>query len=98
MNGDDAQAVEKVLAEFAGSNGLFQIAIGGGDHAHVNINFLGATQRPDFAFLQHTIEFHLHRRTHVADLIKKESSVVRSLKKSLAIFVGSGKGALEIPE
>ena len=40
MNGDDAETIKKIFAKFARGNGLFQVAVGGGDHAHVHVRSL----------------------------------------------------------
>src|SRR5215472_18969747 len=42
VDGDDTEPIEQVFAEFAGSDGLFDVFVGGGDHADVNVNFRGA--------------------------------------------------------
>ena len=98
MNRDNTQAIEKILSKFARGYGLFHIAVGGGDNTHINIVLFGAPQRPDLAFLQDAIQFHLHRRAHVSDFIKKECSPMCSLKEPLAILVCSCEGSFQVPE
>src|SRR5205807_7547963 len=98
VNRNHAQAIEKILSKLTGGHGLLQIAICSGNNPHVDINLISTAQRPNLTLLQDTIEFYLHRRAHVPDLIEKECPAVRSLKVPLAIFICSCKSALPITE
>ena len=98
MDGNDAQAVVKVFAKVSGDDFSFEILVGGGNDADVHINFLGASERTHFPFLQDAIELHLHGQAHVSDLVEEECAAIGGLKKSAAVFVGAGEGALHVTE
>src|SRR5450756_2754588 len=51
-NRKHVQAVEQVLAEASGFHVGDQVAVGGGDDAHVDLYILACADRLDLAFLQ----------------------------------------------
>ena len=65
---------------------LVEIAVGGGDHAHVDGDFVGAADRPHTALLQHPQQLDLHGQRHFADLVKKDGSLVAPLRTSPRLF------------
>ena len=62
------QPVEQILAEAALLHIGDQIAIGGGDDAHIDLDRLRAADRFDFAFLNGAQELHLRRRAAIRRL------------------------------
>src|SRR5712691_9116384 len=98
MDRDHTQTIVKVLTEAALCNLLFELLVGGRNDANIDVGFFRASQRAYFSFLKHAIQFDLHRRGHVADLVHKERAAMGSLEKSLAVFVGAREGTLHVAE
>ncbi len=96
---DDAQPVQQVLAELAGSDELVQVAIGGGDHAHVDprLRVVGA-DRLDLAVLEKPQQQRLHAQAHLADLVEKQRAAMRELELAALVAVGAGEAALDVSE
>jgi hypothetical protein len=57
MNGDDIQAVIEVLAEEAFLDQALEIAVGGGEDAHVHVDFFRAADAGEGALLKGAKEF-----------------------------------------
>ena len=68
-DGNYAQAIVEIFAEFLLRDQFLQIAIGGGDDAHRNLDGLLAADAMEFAFLQNAEEFGLRSRVEVADFV-----------------------------
>src|SRR5580704_13631785 len=98
LDGNNAQAVVQVFAEAAFCNLFFKFLVGGGDNADIYVDFFGAADGPDFAFLEDAIEFHLHGQAHVANFVHKERAAMGSLEQPLAILVGARESAFHIAE
>ena len=60
INRHDVEAEEQVFAEFLALDTLFEIAVGGGDDADVDLDGARAADALEFAFLEHAQEFGLH--------------------------------------
>ena len=73
---EDVEAVVEVLAELAALHHVLQVAVGGGDDAHVDLLGLGAADRHEGPLLQHAQELDLHGGRHVADLVEEERAAV----------------------
>ncbi len=52
LQGEDVQAIVEIGAKAAGGDGLFEIAIGGGDHPHVDLQGARAPHPLQLAFLK----------------------------------------------
>src|SRR5580765_4836899 len=98
VNGNYAKAVVQILAEAALGDLFLELLVGGGDDANVHICFIGAADGPHFAFLKHAVEFYLHGKTHVADLIHEEGAAMSRLEESFAIGIGASECAFHIAE
>ena len=96
---DDAQPVQQVLAELAGGDELVQVAIGGGDHAHVDprLRVVGA-DRLDLAVLEKPQQQRLHAQAHLADFVEKQRAAMRELELAALVAVGAGEAALDVAE
>ena len=53
MHGDDVETKVQVLPKLVFLNALLELAVGGGDDAHVDIDRAVAADALEFAFLQH---------------------------------------------
>ena len=58
---NDVQTVVQILLEPAVADELAQVAVGRGDHAHVDLNRPLGPERLELALLQHAQQLGLHR-------------------------------------
>ena len=77
------EAVVQVLAELTAGHQLMQIAVRGGDDAHVDLHRFLAPDRTDVIFLQNAQQLDLKPHGHVADFIQQQRSALRGLKQAL---------------
>ena len=61
-----------------------QVAMRGGDDAHVGRHRLGAADRANLVLLQHAQQLHLQAHRHVADLIEQQRAAVGGLEQALS--------------
>ena len=62
---------------------LAQIDVGGGEDAHIHLNFLDASEVHEAAVLQHAQNLGLRVHAHGRDLVKKERAAVGHFKQAL---------------
>ena len=82
VHGHDVQPEIQVLAECAVAILGFQIAIGGGDHAHIHFDLLITADRANFFFLQNAQQLGLHLQRQFADFIEENRAAIGRLKQS----------------
>ena len=70
------QAEIQVAAERAFGHVLFQIAIRGGDHAHIDLDRFAAADALERMPFQHAQELGLNRRAHLADFVEHQRALV----------------------
>jgi len=70
----DVQSVEEVFPKGACADQRDQIAMGGGDDAHVGVSRVRAAQGFVGPFLEHAQEADLHRRADIADFIQEHGA------------------------
>ena len=95
---DDLQPVVQVLAELALEHHRLEIAVGGGDDAHVDGDALVAAQLGELGVLQHVQQLGLERRLHLADLVEEDRAAVGLLELADARRRRAGEGALLVAE
>ena len=95
---DDVQPVEQVLAEAAVRQALFQILVGGGDDAHVDLLAARRPQRPDLALLQDAQQLGLQRGRQLADLVEEQGAAVGLDEQAGAIRARVGERAALVAE
>ncbi len=98
LDGEHVETVEKVAAEVAAHDGFFEVAMRGGDDAHVALARDVAADALIDALLQDAQQLHLHRQTHVADLVEEQRAALGDFESSLAGGDGAGEGALLVTE
>ena len=98
LDGEHIQAVEQVLAEVTVGDPRFQVAVGGGDHAHIAADGLVAADAFEAALLQHAQQLDLHRQAHVADLVQQQGAAFGHLEAALARAQRTGERALFMAE
>ena len=89
-DGKDLEAVVEIAAELFLGNHFCQVAIGGGDEAHVDGDGAIAAEALDLALLQGAQQFGLQVERELADFIEKERALVSEL--DAADFAGDGAG------
>ena len=77
---------------------MFQHAVGGGDHAHVDLNTLAAADALKAAILQHTQQLHLHRRGDIADFVQEKRSFMGLFEAPLALANGASERPFLVAE
>ena len=82
VDGDDVQAVVEILAERAFFERGAQVAIGGGDQAHVHFERFRSAEALEFALLQNAQKLHLNRGGNVADFVEEKRALVGQLEFS----------------
>ena len=98
---DDFQHVQaevQVAAELALGDVFFQIAIGGGDDADVDLDRLGAADALERMPFEHAEELGLNRGAHLADFVEHERALVGLLELADLALGGAGEGALLVAE
>ncbi len=96
--GHHVQPVEQILAETARRHPGLDVAMGRGNHAHIDIETLRRSDRPDLPFLQHAQQLDLQRDRHIADFIEEKRALVCRLKQALVIAGRAGERAFDVAE
>jgi hypothetical protein len=97
-DGDHVQAIEQILAELALADRLAQVAMGGGDDAHIGLDGNPAAHGGEFALLQHAQQPGLGIQRHVADLVQEQRAGGGLLEAPNPAGHRPGEGTLLMPE
>ena len=97
-NRKDLEAVKEVAAELLFRDHFGQIAIGGGDEAHVDGDGPRAAEALDLALLQGAQQFGLQVERQLAHLVEKERAFVRQLQAADLARDGAGERAFLVAE
>ena len=92
------QAIEEILAESLGRHILPQIAVGGGDHAHVGAIRIGVADAPAFVALQQAQKLGLHLQRQIAHFIQQKRSAGGRENQPAMIAISAGEGAFAVAE
>ena len=95
---DHLQAVIEILAELAAQHHRFEVAVGGGDDADVDVDRFVAAKLGELRVLQHVQQLGLERRLHLADLVEEDRAGVGLLELADARRRGAGERAFLVPE
>jgi hypothetical protein len=95
---DHVQAVVQIFAEQAVAHALFQVLVGGGDHAHVRLDRLVPADAVEVAIGQHAQQACLQVERHVADLVEEQGAVLGLLEAAAPHRLGAGEGAALVAE
>src|SRR5206468_492051 len=93
MKVQDVETVVEIGAKPARRNQLRQVAIGGGQHTHVDVARATLADRLDFAAFQKAQELGLRHTRELADLVQEERAFCRFANETKMIFVGTSEGA-----
>ena len=98
LDGEDVQPVIEVFAEAALGHLLGQIAVGGRDDAHVDLDRALGADRIDLALLQRAQQLDLHVERQLADLVQEQGAAVGLLELAQVLVGGAGEAALFVAE
>ena len=96
--GHDIEAEVKVLAEAPGGDLGDEVAVGGGDDAHIDLHRGRAAEPVDLALLQCAEQLRLQADVHLADLVEQERAAAGGLELADPAGDGAAEGALLVAE
>ena len=94
----DIEAIEQILAEFAGAHLSGEVAVGGGEHANVHRHRLAAADAVDDAFLQRAQQLGLQPQIHFRDFVEQQRAAIGFLEFANAPRHRAGEGAFLVTE
>ena len=98
-DGDDAESEEEIGAEFFFADELFEIFIGGGDEADIDLDGGIAADAFEGAFFaEDAEEFDLGGGVNFADFVEEKRAAVGLFEAADAAFDGPGEGAAFVAE
>ena len=92
-NLDDVQTVKQILAEGAGRDALFEVAIAGGHHADIHGDGFFAADPLEGAGFEDAEELGLDGQVDIRDLVEKEGPAVGAFEAADALHGRPGKRA-----
>ena len=95
---DDVEAVEEIFAEVAVGDLLFEILVGGGDEADVDVERLGAADGSKQLLVERAQDLGLGLEAHVADFVEEEGAAVGALEGAALLGRAAGLRAVAIAE
>src|SRR5262249_56681265 len=93
-----ADAEVEILAEAAALHLGLEVAVGGADEAHVDVDLGGAADARELARLEDAEELGLERQRRLADLVEEERAAGGCLEEADLAPVGAGEGAALVAE
>src|SRR5580698_4089877 len=94
----DIESIEQIFPEGSLLDHFADIATGGGDHAHIDLFILMATNGGEGQRFQHAQKFGLETKLEVADFIDEERATIGLLEPAHAAIGGAGEGSFDMPE
>src|ERR1700728_3927695 len=98
MDGENLQPIIKVLPKCSLFDHDGQIAMRGGDQAHVNLMREIASQPFELLLLQDSQQLCLKLQGNVADFIQKKRAFIRKLEASALLYDGARERSLFVSE
>ena len=98
MQLDHLETVVKILAKAAARHAVGQVAVGGGQHANVDLAVLVFADAPDFALLQRSQELDLHTRRDLADFIEQQRPAIGRLEEARTVLRRARERAAGVAE
>src|SRR5499426_577166 len=95
---DHVQAVIEIFAEAPVFDHGLEVAVGGAQHAHVDLDRPRAADARDLFLLQGAQEFGLHARADLSYLVQEERAFVGYLEEPFLLGVRPGERAFLVPE
>ena len=92
------ESIVEVLAEPAGLDLLFEVAVRRRDHAHVHGDVVRAADALERLLFEEAQQLRLQRRHHLADLVEKHGAAVGRLEQAPLLLACVGEGPALVPE
>ena len=93
---ESGNAVVQVFAELTPCDGFFQVLVGGGHDAYIQLDGALATQSGELALLQHAQQLALQVHGHLANFVQKQGAALGLFKQTLLIAVGARECAFVV--
>src|SRR5262249_40861584 len=90
--------MEQVFAEFVLANGLNDVAVGCGEEADIDGQFLSAADASEAAVFEEAKQLGLERFAHVCDFIEKNGAAVGFFDTAGFLFQCAGESASFVSE
>jgi len=97
-NRKHVQAIVEVSTEAVVADIVHQVAVCGGDDAHVDARGTAAAEPIELSLLEHSEEFRLELERKISDFVEEERSAVCQLEASSLAHARTGEGAALVPE
>ncbi len=97
-NLEDVEAIEEIFAKIAFFESFVKVAIGGGDDADVDGDFIFSTQAAYARIFQNTQEFGLRAGGHFGEFVEEQRAVLGELETTGAAFERAREGAFLVAE
>ncbi len=94
----DGESVEKILAELPAGDPHREIAIGGGDHTHIDLLRITASDWYHLGLLEHAQQLHLHLERQLTELVEENGAAFCFSEVPAAHAVSAGEGSLDVTE
>ena len=98
LDAEDVEAVVEVVAEAAGLDLAAQVAVGGGDDAHVDLDRRRGADRQDLLGLDGAQQLDLQAERQVADLVEEDRAAPGALEQPFLVADGAGERAAQVAE
>ena len=98
MNGNGADAVIKVFAQFAVLDGFLGHAVGGGDDPAIGLVTGLAADGPDFLVLQHAQQLALRVNRHLGNFVEEQRAALGLAEQAFAVGMRAGERAFDRAE
>ncbi len=98
LDGEAAETVVKIFAEFPLAYERQEVSVSGGDDASVDAYDFGAAQALQFLLFQKTQQLGLETQGHLANFVEEKRASLRRLDSSRIGLRGAGKRAAGISE
>src|SRR5208283_1509124 len=92
------QPVKKVLAKLIVADHAFQVPVCGRNQTNINVDGFGTSEAFELLLLQGTQKLWLQIHSNVADLVEKQSAVIRQLKPASLLDERPGESTLFVAE
>ena len=97
-NGNYIQTIIEILAKLSTGDTIFQIPVGGGNNADIQINGTGAADPEYLSFLENVQKLYLHGQRHLTDFIKQNCTAGGRFQQTDLSAHRTGKGPLFMAE
>ena len=96
--GHHIQSIIEIFAEGAGAHARREVAVGGGNHAHIHTQRFRPAHPLKLLLLQHAQELGLEIETHFGNFVEQERPAVGPFKGATVTFDCPRKGAALVPK